>query len=460
MKTQTLTPLCLIGVAVLATAAWYGGCQPDPCPDLHIACPDLECPDGFKVDKEGCAICECATEVVPEECSSDADCPDDHYCAFSAMPFEGEVNCLGGDEEMNCIVPELGQCLPIEQPDRCEELDEWACIESPECEPVYEELPCYFDCAVDDVDCACEEVAFVGCQTGGDECFGAWIDQNGLCRAPNDGVYPAHCCGQQECWSDVDCYWGEFCDFTYSEESRVGCGEGSEDPEVGCLVAEAGVCRPIEPECWADTDCPEGFFCDFSGYGYEDGTRPAGDGEGAPADVMWGGFCQPMPEGCEALDEMTCLDTLGCEPLYESICYPCDCVDPVDCECATEDMCEPWFVGCTDATVGECTDDADCGEGFYCELGWYGGEPVDCGADPETDCLGVGQCMPIVLDCSIHVERETCASAGCAWEACPPNAFCDVEGWCFDPDPVIFQCGADDDCGAGLACVDSVCVPA
>jgi hypothetical protein len=27
-----------------------------------------------------------------------------------------------------------------------------------------------------------------------DDCFGAWMDQNGSCRSPVDGVYPASCC--------------------------------------------------------------------------------------------------------------------------------------------------------------------------------------------------------------------------------------------------------------------------
>ena len=29
-----------------------------------------------------------------------------------------------------------------------------------------------------------------------DPCWGAWLDQNGVCRTPADGVYPATCCAK------------------------------------------------------------------------------------------------------------------------------------------------------------------------------------------------------------------------------------------------------------------------
>lgn len=31
---------------------------------------------------------------------------------------------------------------------------------------------------------------------GGTACWGAWLDSNGVCRTPSDGVYPAECCAR------------------------------------------------------------------------------------------------------------------------------------------------------------------------------------------------------------------------------------------------------------------------
>ena len=43
-------------------------------------------------------------------------------------------------------------------------------------------------------------------------CFGAWLDQNGLCRTPSDGVYPASCCvGQSTPCGPTSCGVGKVC---------------------------------------------------------------------------------------------------------------------------------------------------------------------------------------------------------------------------------------------------------
>jgi hypothetical protein len=41
-------------------------------------------------------------------------------------------------------------------------------------------------------------------------CWGAWLDQNGLCRTPADGVYPASCCAGPAC-GPTHCAAGEVC---------------------------------------------------------------------------------------------------------------------------------------------------------------------------------------------------------------------------------------------------------
>jgi hypothetical protein len=41
-------------------------------------------------------------------------------------------------------------------------------------------------------------------------CWGAWLDQNGTCRTPADGVYPPECCAGPKC-GDAQCAAGEVC---------------------------------------------------------------------------------------------------------------------------------------------------------------------------------------------------------------------------------------------------------
>ena len=41
-------------------------------------------------------------------------------------------------------------------------------------------------------------------------CWGAWLDENGTCRTPADGVYPAECCAGPKCGGS-QCAAGEVC---------------------------------------------------------------------------------------------------------------------------------------------------------------------------------------------------------------------------------------------------------
>ena len=41
-------------------------------------------------------------------------------------------------------------------------------------------------------------------------CWGAWLDENGLCRTPADGVYPADCCAGPKCGAS-QCAAGDVC---------------------------------------------------------------------------------------------------------------------------------------------------------------------------------------------------------------------------------------------------------
>lgn len=63
-----------------------------------------------------------------------------------------------------------------------------------------------------------------------DECAGAWVDQAGLCRAPNDGVLPAKCCVAPP-------VAGEPC-------GPVTCAK-----ETTCCNPLAGICVPPGSAC-------------------------------------------------------------------------------------------------------------------------------------------------------------------------------------------------------------------
>jgi hypothetical protein len=61
--------------------------------------------------------------------------------------------------------------------------DAQSCTQNPGCGWFEaEELPCMCD---DDGACDCPAPS---------ECWGAWRDESGQCRAPNDGLYPDYCC--------------------------------------------------------------------------------------------------------------------------------------------------------------------------------------------------------------------------------------------------------------------------
>jgi hypothetical protein len=92
-----------------------------------------------------------------------------------------------------------------------------ACLDSSDCDANEECGPkfCLMYCAVDDPYCCGPST----CQPKSPpppppppKCWGAWLDQNGLCRTPADGVYPDACCaGQTTPCGDSKCGVGTVC---------------------------------------------------------------------------------------------------------------------------------------------------------------------------------------------------------------------------------------------------------
>ena len=128
---------------------------------------------------------------------------------------------------------------------------------------------------------------------------------------------------------------------------------------------------------------------------------------------------------CEDLDEGNCIDRTDCAALYEGTpCAAIACAEGQD-DCYVPCDDEEVFVGCTQAERRNgCTSDADCAEGFQCNV-VRGGHGCVCPA-----CEGPG-CECGCADEPVEIQEE--------WGECIP-----VE----QP-----ECWSDDDCGPGQECV-------
>lgn len=85
--------------------------------------------------------------------------------------------------------------------DQC--LDEADCDAGEECGPKM----CLMYCLVSDPFCCGPSTCRPKTPP---PCWGAWLDENGTCRTPADGVYPASCCAGPTCGS-AQCAAGEVC---------------------------------------------------------------------------------------------------------------------------------------------------------------------------------------------------------------------------------------------------------
>lgn len=60
-----------------------------------------------------------------------------------------------------------------------------------------------------------------------DPCWGAWLDEHGVCRTPSDGAYPDSCCAGQ----------------------TTPCGDASCGPGTACCNPLAGICTRPDEAC-------------------------------------------------------------------------------------------------------------------------------------------------------------------------------------------------------------------
>jgi hypothetical protein len=349
----------------------------------------------------------------------------------------------------------------------------------------------------------------VRCQDEPVQCFGAWVDQFGACRSPNDGVYPAFCCEvpppPQACWSDADCSPGlvcdnvNFCESPCTGEEGMDCvavcyGRCVEDNACARVRCEAGTtCVPCGPDmnCLAEciptdcraTGCQAGHTCTEMFY---DCAAPA---DGQAEYDCWGGSvweCVPSTEDCRTWG---CGEGYACTEMFYDCAAPADGQAEHDCwggsvwECvpSTED-CRTWGCGegyactemfydcstsndrdvdvdCWGGSAWECVPSTDdcrtwgCGEGFACQeviLNCGGTRPVqdDEEATP-TNCGGAPsfQCVPV-----------DCRATGCdQGEVCQGVALPTVCAWDDCALAPEFVC-VTDPCLAADCAPDSVCV--
>lgn len=169
MTGQRLIRILLVCSWALLMGAEGDDCMPDqPC--------DLAC-DFYKTDSAGRTYCECK--------------PSDMCILLLPPPARN---------------PSTGEC--VEFPTVCDVPTGWPACEGCTYEGVSyapgESFPASDGCNT----CSCSAGGAIACTEMAciDPCWGAWLDQNGICRTPADGVYPEHCCSNAgACATNTDC---------------------------------------------------------------------------------------------------------------------------------------------------------------------------------------------------------------------------------------------------------------
>ncbi|RMG19394.1 MAG: hypothetical protein D6729_05325 [Deltaproteobacteria bacterium] len=215
---------CELGVAPWDCEEGYdcegrglGQCVYPKCDDGSPALCDMMpplCPPGQTAAvRNGCWECVDARTCgeVGGACTSDADCPNG-YCSYPD-PDEGVIVELGQCVYPDCDDDSQAVCEmipPVCPPGQTAAVRNgcWECVDARTCgqtsegcatdadcgpgEQCFLETVCW-DCLPEDPNCT------PGCGQHGiclpaDECYGAFVDQTGTCRAPDDGILPDHCC--------------------------------------------------------------------------------------------------------------------------------------------------------------------------------------------------------------------------------------------------------------------------
>jgi len=264
----------------------------------------------------------------------------------------------------------------------------------------------------------------------------------------------------------VACDDGLYC--TLTDTCSGGSCVGSGDTCPGQMCDEVGdVCA----DCLVDGDCDDGLYCNgvetcVGGVCQPGAAVDCGDLVGCTDDS-----CNETTDSCDNVaNDANCGDGLYCNGV--------ETCDPVlDCQAGTTVDCGD-LVGCTDDSCNETTDscdnitnDANCGDGLYCN-GVETCDPVlDCQAGTAVDCGDLVGCT----DDSCNETTDSCDNlandANCGdglycngSEVCDAIADCSSPGdpcpgqMCDEVGDVCADCLVDGDCDDANLCTDDACV--
>lgn len=169
---------------------------------------DLEANGTFsaKVDAAGRALCIVAPCLLPQKGT------------WSAAKVAGSLRLTlrVGSNVDTYVAQKQGKSLTLTRAGKSQTiyaLDANACLDDSDCDAASECAPrmCLMYCQVNDPFCCGPSVCVPKAPPPPPSCFGAWLDQNGTCRTPADGVYPASCCAAPVTCGTTTCGAGEVC---------------------------------------------------------------------------------------------------------------------------------------------------------------------------------------------------------------------------------------------------------
>ncbi len=201
-------------------------------------------------------------------------------------------------------------------------------------------------------------------------CAGAFLDQAGLCRAPNDGVYPAACCAPYDCNdSTITCErlppvcndgetatvlgtcWGPcvesgLCATSPEELCQTSGGTWTQQTCGHALCGNPPPCAAVIPgcNCGPNANYVEGRGCVTDNACLAHLGESCGGAVSQPRLCENGLVCVPPDGGvggtgtCHLQDGLVCSNGFTC-PQGSQCCYPCGIP-------GCDSVCQVWDGGC------------------------------------------------------------------------------------------------------------------